>query len=380
MERINVAVVGLGFGGSFPPIYRDHPDVSRVAICDIDEKRLNEYGDRHGIRDRFSRYEEVLDADWIDAVHLTTPIPLHAGQSVRALTAGKHCACTVPMATSLEDLRAVIAAQRASGRTYMMMETSVYTRQCLLAEWMLKSGELGRIQFLRGAHYQDMENWPRYWEGLPPMWYATHAVSPLLALAGTSARTVRCLGSGVMRSELTLPYGNPFPVETALFELRGVPCAAEVTRTLFHVAHEYVESFSVYGEKKSIEWFREDDPLIVTTMDCTPGSATPRHAGNPISTEHVEAPDACDNLPERIRVYSRGVLVADPRNPHRSIRQGGGHHGSHPHMVHEFIRSLVERRPPRIDVIVAAEWTAAGICAHESARRGGDRVEIPDFR
>jgi hypothetical protein len=47
--------------------------------------------------------------------------------------------------------------------------------------------------------------------------------------------------------------------------------------------------------------------------------------------------------------------------------------------VHEFVRSIIEDRPSAIDAVTAANWTAAGICAHESALRGGAAVEIPRF-
>ena len=56
-----------------------------------------------------------------------------------------------------------------------MMETAVYTYQFLYAKEMLQHGELGRIQLLKGAHYQNMDNWPSYREGLPPMHYVTLA-------------------------------------------------------------------------------------------------------------------------------------------------------------------------------------------------------------
>ena len=59
--------------------------------------------------------------------------------------------------------------------------------------------------------------------------------------------------------------------------------------------------------------------------------------------------------------------------------QGGGHGGSHPHLVHEFVSSIIEERPPWPDAITTAAWTAAGICAHESAMNGGARIEIPQF-
>ena len=164
--KLRIAVVGLGFGAEFVPIYLDHPDVESVAICDLDAARLQKTGDRFNIRRRFTSFDELVQASDVDAIHLVSGIPDHAHQAIRVLKAGKHCACTVPMATSIADIRAIIAAQQSSGKNYMMMETAVYTRQFLYAQELQQQGEFGRIQFLRGAHYQDMEGWPPYWAGL----------------------------------------------------------------------------------------------------------------------------------------------------------------------------------------------------------------------
>ena len=208
-RKIKVALAGLSFGAEFVPIFLHHPHVESLTICDSDPVVLQKIGDRFEVEKRVLDLEDVLADDSIDAVHLVTPIPMHAEQTVAVLNAGKHCACTVPMAISIADLHAIIAAQRASGKNYMGMETAVYTRRFLHVQEMVKRGEIGRIQFLRGAHYQDMEFWPPYWMGLPPMFYATHAVSPVLALAETQAKAVHCFGSGVMRPELHKQYGNP---------------------------------------------------------------------------------------------------------------------------------------------------------------------------
>jgi len=59
--------------------------------------------------------------------------------------------------------------------------------------------------------------------------------------------------------------------------------------------------------------------------------------------------------------------------------QGAGHGGSHPHLAHEFIRGIVEERESSVDAKRAANWTLAGICAHESATKGGKRIEPPIF-
>jgi hypothetical protein len=46
-------------------------------------------------------------------------------------------------------------------------------------------------------------------------------------------------------------------------------------------------------------------------------------------------------------------------------------------MAHEFVRAIVEQREAAVDAVTAANWTMTGICAHESAMRGGERIEIP---
>ncbi len=373
-KKLRVAVVGLGFGAEFVPIHLHHPAVDSVAICDASPAVLDEVGDRFGIERRCTDLHAIIAADDIDAVHLVTPIPLHAQQAIAVLEAGKHCASTVPMATSIADLQALVAAQRRSGKVYMMMETAVYTREFLFVRDLLERGELGAIQFLRGAHYQDMEHWPSYWLGLPPMHYATHAIAPLLALAQRRAAKVHCFGSGRMRAELHRQYGNPYPVETAIFQLEGGELAAEVTRSLFHTARAYSESFNVYAETMSFEWqqVESEQPVTFRMEPLQPGR------GRPIRVARVAVPDRQDLLPQEIRRFTqRGVY--DASASHRSFLQGGGHGGSHPHLVHEFVSSIVEERTPVIDAVTAANWTAAGICAHESAMRGGVLVTIPSF-
>lgn len=178
-KKIKVGIVGLVFGGAFPTIYREHPDVEEVVICDKNEELLRDFSRKFGFSKCCSDYQEMLDSD-VDAVHILTNIHTHADLAVQALNAGKHCAVTVPMATTLDEIRNIIEAKKKSGKNYMMMETSVYTYQCLYVKSLIDQGKLGRIQYLRGTHFQDMEGWPDYWKGLPPLHYATHAVSPLL--------------------------------------------------------------------------------------------------------------------------------------------------------------------------------------------------------
>ncbi len=376
--KLKIAVVGLRFGGEFPSIYRDHPDIFEVAICDRDERLLNEFGDRFGFENRFSDFDRLLDSD-VDAVHIVTNIHTHHDLTVKALNAGKHAACTVPMATTLEELQAIVVAQKASGKNYMMMETTIFTYQCLYVRELMDQGKIGNVQYLRGVHFQDMEGWPPYWLGLPPMHYATHAIAPLLYLSESVAESVRCLGSGTMREELKKQFGNPFPVETAMIKMKDKSLAADVTRSLFETAHEYVEAFTILGDKMSFEWnYEEEEPHIYEFSDKLAETGLGSR-GRGIKTSTVECPDYQSRLPGPIQKYTKAHTILDPANPHLSIRQGGGHHGSHPHMVHEFVRSIVEKRKPLIDAATAANWTGTGICAHESAMQGGKEIVIPSF-
>lgn len=357
---LRIAVVGLGFGSDFVPIYQRHPSVERVAICETNPELLHRAGERFGIADRFGSLDEVLaDATW-DAVHLLTPVPLHVEQTLATLRAGKHCACAVPMATDLDGIRRIVAEVRRSGRRYMMMETGVYTREFLYAKDLRDRGELGVLTFLRGAYFQDLEgDYPRYWRAQPPMHYATHVVGPILALANTRAAKVCCLGSGLLKPEIQQPGGNRFPLETALFRLKGTDVAAEVTRSWFQTARGYTEAFSVYGDLRGFEWqqIEHEDPVLFTLEPVRSGQRW-RDA----APERVQPPFRPDLLPPELAEFA-----------------SGGHGGSHPHLVHEFVSCIAEDRASAIDEIVSADWTAPGICAHESALRDGEAVPVPSF-
>ena len=65
--------------------------------------------------------------------------------SVQVLNAGKHCACTIPMGMSMKELEDVIKARKASGKHYMFMETSVYTREYLYVKELYESGAMGKL-------------------------------------------------------------------------------------------------------------------------------------------------------------------------------------------------------------------------------------------
>ena len=88
-------------------------------------------------------------------------------------------------------------------------------------------------------------------------------------------------------------------------------------------------------------------------------------------------PDYASRLPEPIRKFTQPAQIQDA--DHLSFLQGGGHGGSHPHLAHNFLMACLGRQPAFPDAATSANWTMVGICAHDSAMRGGDRVQIPSF-
>lgn len=192
----------------------------------------------------------------------------------------------------------------------------------------------------------------------------THAISPLLRINNTIAESVVCHGSGTLSEDLASRYNSPFAVETATFKLKDSDVVAEATRSLFDVVRQYRESYDVYGTKESFEWEQLQDEEHVLF-----------DGGE--NAVRVNVPDTDELLIPEIASFTKREKIDDPN--HVSFLQGAGHGGSHPHLVQEFVAAIVEGRDSAVDAALAANYTCAGICAHESAMKGGVRVAIPSF-
>jgi predicted dehydrogenase len=369
-KKINIAIVGLGFGAEFIPIYQRHPQAEMFAICQRTQKKLEAIGDAFGIERRYADFNELINDPDVDAVHINSPIPDHGWQTIAALKAGKHVACTVPMATSIDECKEIVQLARKTRRKYMMMETVVYAREYLYIKELYDKGALGKIQFLQASHQQDMDGWPNYWPGLPPMWYATHCVGPMLALTNATAEYVSCFGSGTIRKELIQKYGSPFAVESAHIKLQDSDLTARIIRSLFDTARQYRESIDVYGSKKSFEWTLIEHEEHVLHTAKLPEPKIPKK---------IRVPDYAKRLPKGIRDFTTKGVYDLGKKTHLSFTQGAGHGGSHPHLAHEFITALVEDRDPMPNAKQSANWTCVGLCAHESAMQGGKIVKLPSF-
>jgi hypothetical protein len=146
-----------------------------------------------------------------------------------------------------------------------------------------------------------------------------------------------------------------------------------VTRSLFATARQYRESFDAYGSKKSFEWQQvENEEPVIHTRSTREVPLT--EADIP---QRVKIPDYAHLLPEPIQKFTLPAAIQDAE--HLSFLQGGGHGGSHPHLAHNFLLACLGEKPPMPDAETSVNWTMVGICAHESALKGGEKVVIPRF-
>ena len=113
-RKIRVAIVGLGFGAEFIPIYQAHPNAEMYAICRRNQARARRLS---AIASASSRATPTTTScstiPNVDAVHINSPDPRSRAAGLAALKAGKHVACTVPMATTVDECQADRRARSA---------------------------------------------------------------------------------------------------------------------------------------------------------------------------------------------------------------------------------------------------------------------------
>ena len=364
-----VAIAGAGCGATHHALWLTQSELASA-------KEAKEFPDAPAvslIRSRDFLFYFGTDASWTQLRH-------HEAWEIRN-ESGKALAevrIPLPGTSRLLEMHArtvtadgkIVELTRKTGLKYMMMETVVYAREYLYIKELYDKGELGKIQFLQASHQQDMDGWPNYWPGLPPMWYATHCVGPMLALTDATAEYVSCFGSGTIRKELVKHYGSTFAVEPAHVKFKDSDLSARIIRSLFDTARQYRESIDVYGSKKSFEWsLIEHEPHVLHT------AKKPEHK----IPQKVKVPDYAHRLPRGIRKFTTKGVYDLGKKTHLSFTQGAGHGGSHPHLAHEFISALVEGRQPYPNAKKSANWTCVGLCAHESALAGGKIAKLPAF-
>ena len=155
MSKIRIGVIGNGIiGESHISTYRGVPDCEVVAICDINEERLNYIGDKYGIARRFTHIGKLLQQSDIDAVDVCLHNNMHAPVTIAALEAGKDAYCEKPMAGSYADALAMYEAMKRTGKKLHIQLAQLYVDEAKAAKRLIDGGHLGEIYHMRSYGFR----------------------------------------------------------------------------------------------------------------------------------------------------------------------------------------------------------------------------------
>lgn len=146
---IRVAVVGAGYWG--PNLIRNFvacPTTSLVAVCDKDSARLERVLSGYPGVAAVASLEALLARPDVDAVAIATPVGTHAPIALAALEAGKHVLVEKPLAASVRDAEAMVAAAKKAGRVLMVDHTFIFSGPVRKIKEIVDSGELGEIFYV----------------------------------------------------------------------------------------------------------------------------------------------------------------------------------------------------------------------------------------
>jgi predicted dehydrogenase len=259
---VRVGVVGLGYWG--PNLVRNlHESTTAEAawMCDLRPEMLEILGRRFPAVRQTRNFDEMLEADDLDAVAVVTPVSTHHDLAMRALSAGKHVFVEKPLASSSEEAIALIRAADERGLLLVPGHTFLYSPAVNRIRDLIRSGELGDIYFISmsrvnlGLHQSDVSV---IWDLGP------HDFSILLYWLGELPRQVVSMGRAC--------------IDGGKQDVAFINCAFD-SGTIAHV---------------ELSWLAPSK-LRRTTI---------------VGSEKMVVYDDCSNEP--VRVYDSGVM---PRNP-----------------------------------------------------------------
>ena len=112
MNDLKVGIIGLGLGRHFLAACTHSDLVGHLAVCDPDDDRRGAAQETHKVSAGYPTIEGMLSTENLDAVCVVTPDHLHRPHVETCLAAGCHVLMTKPLATNLEDGRAIVRGCR----------------------------------------------------------------------------------------------------------------------------------------------------------------------------------------------------------------------------------------------------------------------------
>ncbi|HBG58924.1 Gfo/Idh/MocA family protein [Proteiniphilum sp. UBA1028] len=400
LDTVRVGFIGLGMRGPGAVQRFTHiPGTKIVALCDLHADRVEETQtilDKAGLPRAadYSGSEEawkkLCDRDDIDLVYIATDWKRHAEMMIYAMEQGKHVACEVPAAMTLDEIWSVINTAEKTQKHAMQLENCVYDYFELTTLNMAQQGLFGEVLHAEGAYIHNLRDFWGYYEGDWRMQYnkefrgdvyATHGMGP--------AAQVLDIHRGDKMNLLVSMDTKPVNIPEYLIEVRGMErdsayqfANGQHTMTMIrtekgktiHIQHDvasprpYSRMYQVSGTKGFANKYPNQGYALEAEM--VDESVTPDHENlNSHSYVSDEVKDA--------------LMVKYKHRIHRELeekaKEVGGHGGMDFIMDYRLVYCLQNGLPLDMDVYDLAEWCSLAELSRISLENNSAPVEVPDF-
>lgn len=391
-QKLTVAFIGCGdFAKNFVPLFKGHPNVEKVYVCDLIPERAKEYSEEFDV-EIIDTYEHVLEDPSINAIANFTQRHLHGDIVIRALKHGKHVYSAVPLASEVSECQEIVRLVKETGLTYMMGETCVYFPCSMICREKFLSGEMGKFVYGESQYYHDIEHFPENFKkdltsaGVPPFFYPTHSTAMLLNAADSYVTRVVAMGYKDQEDDQYYKVGvnqwdNVFSNEYSMMQLAngGVARVNECRRIAYKAPSSSIQAF--YGTEGSYQFNNARHLLYKKTPEGVELEDISDTVNPEAMTEHKQDKDYM------LKVANHGWQWDDfapiqakerERLPESYRDLPNGHMASHQFLVDDFCTAAYEGKLPRVHVWLAARYTIPGLLAHQSALQGGVPIDVPD--
>ena len=400
-EKIKIAIIGCGrFAKNFVPLFKAHPEVEKVVVCDLIRERAEEYSKNFGV-DIIDSFEEALSSKDINSVAIFTQRFKHGEMVISALKAGKHVYSAVPCSISIDEIKEIEKLVRSTRLTYSMGETGFYRAPAILCRKLYKEGHFGRFVYGEAQYNHDIRNmeasfrssggedWKKY-AGIPPMFYPTHSTAMILStmpgvyVTAVSAQGYESTQTDIYGTDGQNLYSNPFANTSMLVKLSngGIARISENRNIGWKAPETYISQF--YGTNGCYEYSIANHYLTSWDPD-KKGSVIIKNINDIMFPESIVEQLKTD-FDSGIQAIADGAGFRDTSPiqrldllPESYKDLPNGHNGTHQFLIDDFCRAYATGKLSPTNIWAVARYNIPGLVAHQSALNGGVLMSVPDL-
>lgn len=394
-NKLTVAVIGCGnFAKNFVNLFKEHPFVEKVYVCDIIKEKAEEYKEKFNV-EIVDSFEDVLADKSINCIANFTQRHLHGEIVIKALKAGKHVYSAVPMAPTVEECKEIVELVKKTGLTYVIGETCYYYPCAMYCREMYSKGKFGDFQYGASQYYHHIDSisyGKRPEErGMAPMLYPTHSIAMIISAVNSYVKRVSCFGCKAPAEDKAFDknsvWNNKFINQYALMELENGGTARVTEARGFGWAKPSSYISSLYGTKAGYE-FSNAQHIFVEKLDDENGyekvqlTDVSDYVNTDKMVENKNTPEFKNDVANGKYQWSSTSAVQNreiARLPKEYENLENGHMGTHKFLIDDFCKAAYNREIPVLNAWFAARTTVPGLIAIESSNLGGIPLDVPDF-